>query len=73
VNAGWLRPDQAAKYCNISRRTLYEWFKAGLRYSKIGQCRLIRVSDLDAFIEQFTTTEAEADRLVEEILNEVMP
>jgi len=70
---GWLRPDQAAKYCNISRRTLYEWFRQGLKYSKIGQCRLIKVSDLDAFIEQFATTENEADQLVDEILAEVMP
>ena len=70
---GWLRPDQAAKYCNISRRTLYAWFRQGLKYSKIGQCRLIKVSDLDAFIEQFATTEDQADKLVEQILREVAP
>jgi len=70
---GWLRPDQAAAYASISRRTLYCWFKQGLKYSKIGQCRLIRVTDLDAFIEQFSTTEQEADKLVDEILREVAP
>ncbi len=70
---GWLRPDQAAAYASISRRTLYCWFKQGLKYSKIGQVRLIRKTDLDGFLEQFSTTEQAADQLVDEILKDVMP
>ena len=70
---GWLRPNQAAEYCGISRRTLYVWFKQGLKFSKVGQCRLIKISDIDEFLERFGTTEREADQLVDEILREVAP
>ncbi len=71
--AEWFRPNEAAKYCGISRRTLYCWFKQGLKFSKIGQVRLVRKSDLDDFLERFSTTENQADQLVEQILDEVMP
>ena len=69
----WLRVSNAAEYASVSKRTIYCWFRQGLKFSKVGGCRLIKVDDLDAFIEQFATTEAEADRLVDEILAEVMP
>ncbi len=67
----WLRVPNAAEYASVSKRTIYCWFRQGLKFSKVGGCRLIKVDDLDDFIEQFATTENAADQIVEQILSEV--
>jgi len=73
MTAEWLRPNQAASYCGISRRTLYVWFKKGLRYVKIGQVRLVRRTDIDEFLLQgYAINENEVDDMVTEILQGVL-
>ena len=67
---GWIRiPKQSAKYCGISVRTFEDWLRAGLRYSKVGACRLTRAEWIDSFIENH---EAGNGNQVDKIVNDVL-
>ena len=47
----WLRPENAAHYCGLSRARLYQELSSGrLRSKRVGGCRLIDRLELDAFI-----------------------
>ena len=49
----FLRPREVATRLGVSYSTVMAWCYAGLLPSiKIGKCRRIRVSDLDAFLTQ---------------------
>jgi len=67
--SGWLRPDEAAKYCHISRRLLADWFARGLKRSKVGGVVLVRREDLDEFLERHRdSTPDQVDALADEVL-----
>jgi len=68
----WLRTKQAAAYCNVSLRTLDIWLKEGLKSSKVGQCRLIKRTNLDAFLFGYEVTTTDVDQIVDSVLAEVM-
>ncbi len=68
----WLRPKQASQYSSVSLRTIYTWFDDGLKYSKIGSCRLIKRENLDAFLSGYEVTNTDVDQLVDSVLAEVM-
>ena len=55
--SGWLRPEQAASYLNISRRCLATWMKRKLiPYTKIShRVVLLRKCDMDAALSRLTT------------------
>ena len=68
----WMRPKQAAVYCSVSLRTLYIWFNdEGLKFSKVGKCRLIKRSNLDAFLSGFEVASTDVDQIVDSVLSEV--
>lgn len=51
----YLTSEEAAKLLKISRRTLYQWRKAGaLKYSQIGRKVFFRNKDVQALIERNT-------------------
>jgi excisionase family DNA binding protein len=48
----WLTLDEAARYCGVKVRTLYNWREAGLLVSKPNNGTVrIRRRDLDAFLD----------------------
>ncbi len=68
MTSEWLRPAAAAEYAGISRRTIYCWFNAGLKYSKVGSCRLVKRSHLDEYIETFAVEAGAVDAVVDDLL-----
>ena len=67
ISRGWLRPAEAAEYCGVSVKTFYGWLNEGLRWSRVGGCRLIKKDNLDAFIEGFEHR-ADADQIADEVV-----
>lgn len=50
-----LRPRDAAVYLSVSERTLHSLLKSGeIPYTKFNRAVLIRVSDLEAFLDRHT-------------------
>jgi len=47
--------DEAKDYLNVARSTVYKLFDSGeLPYVKVGSCRRVRWSDLEAFVSRNT-------------------
>jgi len=67
---GWLRPKNAAEYCNVSTRTIHEWMKLGLRHSKMRGAVLIKVEWIDEFLEQ-REQKSDADTIVDEVVKDI--
>jgi|GEM_PF-1455663 len=72
MNQGWLNTRCAAKYACVSPRTIHNWLKSGLKSSRVGGLILIRVQDLDAYLEGFTINDPTNSENVERIVSEVM-
>ena len=55
-NAGYIRREQAARYCSVSDRTISAWQARRLiPYVKLGRkCVLFRRADLDQALARFT-------------------
>ena len=70
ISRGWLRPAEAAEYCGVSTRTFYGWLNEGLRWSRVGGCRLIKKDNLDAFIEGFEH-KTDTDQIVDDVIREI--
>ncbi len=71
---GWASVKKAAKYTDVSERTMRSWMKDGLRYSRLpsGMIR-IRYSALDEFIEAYEAGDGrDVDRIVDEIVNDMV-
>ena len=49
--SGYLNMTEAAKYAGISRRQIYRWVDQGLPRHPRGGCKLVKISELEAFIE----------------------
>ena len=69
MTMGWAKIRQAAAYAGVSTRTMRDWLRMGLKYSRVRGCILIQYSDVDAFIERFAMTEDAVDRVVDEVIN----
>ena len=68
----WLKPKDAALYAGVSERTLRDWLKQGLKYSRIRSGRiLINKDDIDAFLEQYSITEDRAAMIANQIINDI--
>ncbi len=65
---GWLRVKGAAEYASVCERTIYSWIRQGLPFSRIGNCTLIRVANIDEFLEKHRQ-EDDAGRIVTELIN----
>lgn len=65
----WLRiPKQAADYCGVSVRTFEDWLKSGLKYCKVGGCRLTKPEFIDDFLLQHEVNHNEVDEIVNEVM-----
>ena len=70
IDRGWFRPGEAAEYCGVSLKTFYNWFDQGLKWSRVGGCRLIKRENLDAYIESFED-QNDVDKIVDGVLEEM--
>lgn len=48
----YIRISEASERMGVSRSTIYRWRQKGLRLRKVVGCTMVRVSDLNAFIEE---------------------
>lgn len=65
---GWLKVKNAAKYADISERTLRGWLKAGLRHSRLKTGTiLIRRQWIDDYLSGFECQENKVDSIVDEV------
>ncbi|MBW1697843.1 MAG: helix-turn-helix domain-containing protein [Deltaproteobacteria bacterium] len=75
IEAGWLKPRQAAAYAGVSPRTVRSWLKAGLRHARLPSGSiLVKREWIDEFLEGFLVDESDGrkiDQLVGEVLNEL--
>ena len=69
---GWANIKNAAKYADVSERTLRTWLKEGLRHAKLptGTIR-IRYDAVDAFLEQFADSQHQVDAVVDQLFSEL--
>ena len=70
IDRGWFRIGEAAEYCGVSSRTFYNWLDQGLRWSRVGGCRLIKRENLDTFLESFENR-TDTDKIVDDVLKEM--
>ena len=67
---GWLRPKNAAEYCNVSERTIHDFMNDGLKYIKRKGIVLIRVEDLDEYLSQYVVDDkVDVNDIVRDVLN----
>jgi len=62
---GWLKVKNAAKYADVSERTLRGWLKEGLRHSRLTTGTiLIKPQWIDEYLSGFECQENEVDNIV---------
>ena len=71
--SGWLRIKQACLYCSVSERTIRNWLKEGLRFSKVHGTVLISVENLDEFLKQFEVAVNTVDQIVDTVIRDFKP
>ncbi|QTA88828.1 helix-turn-helix domain-containing protein [Desulfonema magnum] len=64
----WFRKKTAARYCDISPKTLQKWFEAGLPHFRVGRVVLVKKSDLDEFIERNPVRKHEIDTVIDDVM-----
>ena len=71
---GWGKIKQAAKYADISERTLRgDWLKNGLRHSRLPSGTiLIQFSAIDEYLKKFEVTDNEVEKTVKEVCEKVL-
>jgi excisionase family DNA binding protein len=70
-HGGWAKVKTAARYADVSERTLREWLKNGLNHVRLNTGTiLINYSWIDTYLEQFKTSghRNEVDQIVDEAL-----
>lgn len=68
---GWYSVKEAAKYCDISERTLRNWLRNGLRYSMVNRKILIKLDWLNGYLESFEVTNHKLETLADEVIAKV--
>ena len=68
---GFAKVKTAAKYANISERTLRTWLKEGLPHFRPGGTILIAYRDIDEWLKQFRVDHSKLDAIVDEITKEL--
>ncbi len=72
---GWLKVKSAAKYADVSERTVRSWLKAGLRHCRLKSKNpekrpgtvLIKPEWIDGYLLQFESQENEVEQIVDEV------
>ena len=71
VLEGWLSVKKAAKYADVSERTMREWLKDGLHCSRRTRKTIrIKCSDIDAYLERYMVSESKIDDVIDELLKD---
>ena len=66
---GWAKVKEAAKYAGISQRTFSNWLKNGLKHARLKTGTiLIKYSDIDEYLDGFTTQKNEVQETVDQIM-----
>ena len=69
---GWGKIKQAARYTGISERTMRDWFKQGLKYTRLPtRTILIRYSDIDDWLEGFAVNDDKINRIVDDVCKDL--
>ena len=72
MNQGWAKIKPAAEYAGIKERTLRGWLKNGLRHARLPTGTiLIKLTEVDAYLEGFSGKESEVDKITSEIMKEL--
>jgi excisionase family DNA binding protein len=69
---GWLKIKPAAEYVSVSPRTLRKWLRRGLKHSRVGGSILLKVDDLDAYVERFSESSDQVDEMVNKVVKAVL-
>jgi len=73
MSAGWAKIKKAAKYADIGERTMREWLRKGLKYSRLPSGTiLVRYSDIDDFLESFSVNGDQVDKIVNDVCKELI-
>ena len=68
----WTKIKGASAYAGVSERTIRNWMKKGLRYSRLESgAVLFSYRWIDEFLQQFEATENTAEAIVNETLREI--
>ena len=68
---GWASIKNAAKYADVSVRTMRNLLKRGLKHSRISSGMIrIRYSDIDEFFMQYQVIENQIDKIVDEVMRD---
>jgi len=67
---GWARVKKAAKYADVSEKTMRSWMKDGLRYSRLSSGMIrIRYCAIDDFLKAHQVDERKGlDAIVDEVM-----
>jgi hypothetical protein len=66
---GWGSIKNAAKYADVSVRTMRGLLKRGLKHSRLSSGMIrIRYSDIDEFFMQYQVSENQIDKIVDEVM-----
>jgi predicted site-specific integrase-resolvase len=69
---GWTKIKNAAAYAGVSERTVRNWMKRGLRYSRLESGAVFfSFSWIDEYLEKFEVNENIAETIVNEALREM--
>ena len=69
---GWANVKNAAKYADVSVRTLRDWLKEGLKHSRLNAKTIrIRYSDIDEFLQQFQASDHFVDDIVDAVMRDL--
>jgi len=69
---GYARLKNACEYADISKSTLRNWINDGLRYTKVKGITLIKYSDIDNYINQFSGDPGiKSSAIVDDVINDL--
>lgn len=64
----WGKVKTVAERSDVSPRTVRTWLKEGLPHSKVRGTILIKFEQLDVFLESYSVSDNQIDRIVDEVL-----
>jgi excisionase family DNA binding protein len=68
---GWAKIKKIARYSGMGERTVRDWLKQGLKYSRLGSSTiLIKFSDVDEYLESHQVDDSEVDRIVDGVMRD---
>lgn len=72
MDQGWMKVKTAARWVDMSPRTIWAWIAEGLPHVRVRGTVLIKRECLDAWLEAHAGNVNRLDQVVDEILAEVI-